>query len=255
MSRSLFNFLWPRRPTGRSFRLPEGLRVYAVGDVHGRLDCLSRIEQAIGRHREAFPEGEALVIFLGDYIDRGGESRGVIDALLGGRFAGMPARFLMGNHEDAMLHFLDDPAVGPIWFAYGGMATLVSYGVRPEGAPGIDRMNQLRLGLLTQLPVEHRRFLESLELWIQLGDYLFVHAGIRPGRPLAAQQREDLLMIREPFLSTSEVMPWRVVHGHTVVEEPLFAPNRIAVDTGAYATGVLSCVVIEADRAERLVDE
>ena len=253
MSRNLLPPMLRRRRSPAAYHLPAGTRVYAIGDVHGRVDRLIAVEAAIRAHaEEAPPTGAALVVFIGDYIDRGPDSKAVIEKLLQRSFADLPARFLLGNHEDAMLRFLDDPAVGQAWLAYGGMATLASYEVRPEGAEDLDRMERLRLGLAAALPEAHRAFLDQLELSIQLGDYLFVHAGVRPSRALDKQLRDDLLTIREPFLSSRKRLPWRVVHGHTIVEQVGISASRIAIDTGAYATGQLTCVVIEGARADVL---
>jgi serine/threonine protein phosphatase 1 len=251
MSRLPFAFFRRRNIKEQPRALPPGLRIYAIGDVHGRLDCLLMMDAAIRRDWARRTTENALVIFLGDYIDRGSDSRDVINILKQRGFAGLPARFLMGNHEDAMLSFLEDARIGPAWTSFGGFATLASYGVKPIGGGDQNRMEQLRNGLIQNLPDSHLDFLRSLELWIELGDYLFVHAGIRPGRALADQRREDLLTIREPFFAASS-LPWRVVHGHTVIDKPVLLPHRISIDTGAYASGVLTCAVIEGDRAEIL---
>lgn len=230
----------------RVYALPDGVRVYAVGDVHGRYDRLRGMEDAIAAHlAESPPPADCGVIFLGDYIDRGPDSRGVVEHLLQRQFAGLATRCLIGNHEAAMLEFLEDPAIGPAWLTYGGLATLASYGVSMPAGPVEDRMEYLRQGLLAKVPASHVAFLRDLELWAQIGDYLFVHAGVRPGRTLHKQSRTDLLEIREPFLSHRRALPWRVVHGHTVSEAPEIKPHRVGVDTGAYASGRLSCAVIE----------
>lgn len=191
------------------------------------------------------------MIFLGDYIDRGPDSRGVVNVLIRRNFAGLAARFLLGNHEDAMLKFLNDASTGDPWFAYGGLATLASYGVRPLGGIRSDRLTRLRDGLLAVLPPPHISFIHSLELSIEIGGFLFVHAGVRPGRELVAQRREDLLTIREPFLASSN-LTWRVVHGHTIFNDAAIGPHRISLDTGAYATGRLSCAVIEGESVDLL---
>ena len=253
MSRDLLKRLFGRAPEVSAPSLPAGLRVYAIGDVHGRHDRLCAVEAAIRADVAAGPPpGEALVIFIGDYIDRGPDSRAVIEALLDRRFAGLPTRCLMGNHEDAMLQFLESAAIGPAWFDYGGMATLASYGVKPAGPESDDRIERLRHGLVAALPDAHRRFLQDLEVSIELGDYIFVHAGIRPSRALDQQQRNDLLTIREPFLSHARPFGRRVVHGHTVTDRPVFRQNRIGIDTGAYATGNLTCLRIEGEDARIL---
>ena len=247
MLNAIMQQFW-RRPgqPQRPHALPDGVRVYAIGDVHGRYDKLREMEDAIAAHlAAASPPVDCGVIFLGDYIDRGPDSRAVVEYLLSREFAGLATRCLIGNHEAAMLEFLEDPAIGPAWLTYGGLATLASYGVSMPAGPVEDRMEYLRQGLLAKVPASHVAFLRDLELWAQIGDYLFVHAGVRPGRTLDRQSRTDLLEIREPFLSHRRALPWRVVHGHTVSEAPEIKPHRIGVDTGAYASGRLSCAVIE----------
>lgn len=232
-----------RRPPASTHRLPEGLRVYAVGDVHGRDDCLADMERRIGDDLARWPcAGDAAVIFLGDYVDRGPASAAVLERLAPRRFAGLPARLLLGNHEAAMLQFLADPIGGEEWLDWGGRETLASYGVGPEGAP-----RALAVALAEAMPTAHLAVLRELELSIELGGFLFVHAGLRPGVPLERQRRLDLLMIREPFLSSTRVGPHRVVHGHTIAPAVELLPHRIGVDTGAFATGVLSAVAIEGE--------
>lgn len=247
MLRAILQQFWRRPgPMPQAPSLPDGVRVYAVGDIHGRLDKLVAMERAIAAHQgETPPPADCGVIFLGDYIDRGPESRTVIEHLLKRDFAGLPRRCLLGNHEAAMLEFLEDPAIGPAWLAYGGMATLASYGVSMPAGPVEDRMEHLRQDLRAKVPAPHVDFLRDLELWAAIGDYLFVHAGVRPGRRLEQQSRTDLLEIREPFLSHRRPLPWRVVHGHTVSEAPEIRAHRIGIDTGAYAGGPLSCAVLE----------
>ena len=234
-------------------RLPDGERVYAVGDVHGHLGCLDRIEaKIVADISDRPPIGCATVIFLGDYIDRGDDSRGVIERLTSRRFAGLPARFLIGNHEDAMLHFLASPRDSADWLSFGGAATLASYGIRVGGSPAAGHMSSLAEQLGKALPESHLQFLRDLELFILIGDFLFVHAGIRPNVALQRQTRRDMLTIREPFLSHHDVMPWRVVHGHTIVDVPTIARNKISLDTGAYATGSLTCAAIEGNEVRIL---
>lgn len=233
-------------PLDHANSLPPGMRIYAIGDVHGRLDCLSRIEDSIARHEAMLGDGQdAHVIFLGDYIDRGPSSRGVIEALVPRTFAGLSARHLLGNHEDAMLHFLASPRDGSDWLHFGGTATLASYGVGTAASITPAQLPAVAKRLQERLPEAHIAFLRELELTILLGGFLFVHAGIRPGIALAKQTRRDLLNIRDPFLGADRPLPWRVVHGHTIVEAAEITPTRISLDTGAYATGRLSCAVIE----------
>jgi serine/threonine protein phosphatase 1 len=250
----LRDFFAPGAPAaGSPPEAPAGLCVYAVGDVHGQRRELERLMALIGADagRVGAESGlEPLVVFLGDYVDRGPDSRGVLDMLcdMEARFgagAGMACRFLAGNHEAAMLDFLRDPAAGAEWLNYGGAETLASYGVRASvGTTDPARCRALRDALEERLPDEHRRFLDGLEPLVVLGDYAFVHAGIRPGQPLDRQRPQDLLWIREPFLSWNKRHEKVIVHGHTVVDEPEFLHNRIGVDTGAYATGILTALVL-----------
>lgn len=236
----------------RHYSFPQGVRIYAVGDVHGCLEPLKRLEEMI--MQSAHDCGlNAGVIFLGDYVDRGPNVAGVLDHLSRGNFAGLPTRFLMGNHEDIFLGAMADPALIRDWLRWGGMATLASYRVTlPQGADPRERDQILADAMAAALPPHHRDFLDRLEISIRLGDYLFVHAGIRPGRPLDRQSRHDMLSIREPFLSSSKPLPCRVVHGHSVSFEVQSTPTRIGIDTGAYATGRLSAILIEDNRTEIL---
>lgn len=230
------------------FRLPQDIRVYAIGDVHGCLQLLKRLEEKIMLSARDCGVN-ASVIFLGDYIDRGPDSAGVIEYLSRGNFAGLPTRFLLGNHEDILLESLENPPLVREWLRWGGLATLASYGVRMPGmADAAERDQIIAESMRHALPPHHLDFFHRLEVNIQLGDYMFVHAGLRPGRPLARQSRHDMLSIREPFLSTSKALPCFVVHGHSVAFEAQIMPHRIGIDTGAYATGRLSAVMLEADR-------
>lgn len=244
--RSLF-----RRETPQ-FSLPEDVRIYAIGDVHGCLDLLKRLEDRI--EQSARDHGlNAGVIFLGDYIDRGPDSKGVIEHLSRGSFAGLPAGFLLGNHEDILLEAMAQPALVRDWLRWGGMATLASYGVAlPANLDPVERDHEIAQSMRAAMPAHHRDFLSNLELQFRVGDYLFVHAGIRPGRTLAKQSRHDMLTIREPFLSSGKALPVRVVHGHSVGFEAQILPCRIGIDTGAYATGRLSAVLLERDQYEIL---
>ncbi|WP_247870601.1 metallophosphoesterase family protein [Azospirillum sp. TSO5] len=233
-------------------RVPDGLRVYAVGDVHGELRLLNDMLGSITADAQQARESglEPVVVFLGDYIDRGADSQGVLERLCGGALPrGISWRFLMGNHEAVLLDFLRDPAGAADWLNYGGVETLASYGIRASaGIRERRRCLEVRDRFADVFPEHHRQFLEGLETSVTFGDYLFVHAGIRPGRPLDRQQASDLLWIREPFLSDSRFHGKIIVHGHTMTDEPDLLSNRIGVDTGAYVTGVLSALVLEGDR-------
>ncbi len=224
--------------------LPEGLRVYAIGDVHGCADRLRALHREIAADLAARPVAEAEVVHIGDYIDRGPDSAGVIETLLqpfpaaGGR-PGPRVVTLMGNHEDMMLTSLTDPEAAPHWLSNGGDIALESWGV-PLRARARD--------WAAALPPRHLAFLRGLPLLHAAGGYLFVHAGLRPNTPLGRQSRLDMLWIREPFLSSDGALPAVVVHGHTPAGEPVIRHNRIGIDTGAFRDGPLTCAVLEADR-------
>ncbi|WP_431860977.1 metallophosphoesterase family protein [Azospirillum sp.] len=222
-----------------------------MGDIHGQRRALEELLDRIGEDavhaRAAGLTTE--IVFLGDYIDRGDESCPVLERLCGTVLDGVSCRFLMGNHEAVLLDFLNQPAAAADWLDYGGVETLASYGVRASlGIRERARCEAVRDRFLENLPDHHRGFLDSLETMVVAGDYVFVHAGIRPGRRLDRQRASDLLWIREPFLSDRRPHEKVVVHGHTMVAEPEMRGNRIGIDTGAYATGVLTALVLEEDR-------
>jgi serine/threonine protein phosphatase 1 len=221
--------------------------VYAVGDVHGRLDLLLQLERLIAEDL-AGRGGRPVVCYLGDYIDRGPSSAEVIEHLR--RLpADAPRRvFLKGNHEDMMLHFLEDPAVhGPKWFKWGARELVLSYGVEPPDDPATADWAALRDALAASLPPSHLQFLRSLRLGFAWRGWLFVHAGLHPDNPAEAQVERDLMWIREPFLSSARDFGLRIVHGHTVVDEVVVAANRIGLDTGAYRSDRLTALIAEAD--------
>lgn len=225
----------------------EGQRIYAVGDIHGCRDLLTDMLARIRADLAARPHPRPLVVFLGDYVDRGPDSRGVIETLIAFRSGDIPAQFLLGNHDRYVLAYLEDPDWYDLryhWLAdnLGGAQTLASYGIVGADA---SRPAATRDAFAAALPAAHRAFLASAALSVRRGGYVFAHAGIRPGVPLAAQDPEDLVWIREPFLTSTADFGFKVVHGHTIAKSVEHHPNRIAVDTGAFRTGVLSCVVLE----------
>lgn len=228
-------------------RVPPGERIYAVGDIHGRDDLLAAVHGAIAEDMAAQPAARSVVVYLGDYVDRGPESFEVLDRLIHGRLPGVRSVHLKGNHEQMMLDFLSG-VPETAWLMNGGDATLASYGVPPPHpwveAPELARVRAL---LRAAVPEIHLQFLRALELSFRSGDYLFVHAGIRPGRPPEDQEARDLLWIRGPFLSSSQDFGVRVVHGHSISPEPEIRPNRIGIDTGAFHSGRLTCLVLEAE--------
>lgn len=227
--------------------MPPDTRVYAIGDVHGRADLLAELHKRILQDAKAAPEGRRVLVYLGDYIDRGPDSAGVVEKLLETRLPDFEQVFLMGNHEEFLLQFLNDPADGDVWLANGGDSTLTSYGIEPGDGGFSANLEAVCEQLRQKMPAAHLDFYEHLDVAHQEGDYLFVHAGIRPGVPLENQSEDDLLWIREPFLDASEEHEVVVVHGHTPVEEAQVHDNRIAVDTGAVWSDRLTAVVLHDD--------
>jgi serine/threonine protein phosphatase 1 len=228
---------------------PEGTRLYAIGDIHGRDDLLGALHALIATDLRDNPPQKAEIIYLGDYIDRGADSQKVIDRLIHFKetFPAVKPIFLKGNHEDAMLNFLLDYAIGREWLMYGGQATLYSYGVPLYDFQGATPtvLQSLQEQLRGLLPASHLEFLQRLPLHYESGDYFFAHAGVNPLLRLEEQHHADLLWIRDDFLRSSKNFGKIVVHGHTISRTPEFKHNRIGVDTGAYATGTLTAVVLE----------
>ena len=234
----------------------EGRLAYAVGDIHGRLDAFDALLQVIAQDTLASsPTQRPLLILLGDYVDRGPASAQVIDRILGLQTEpAFEVRALKGNHEEALLQFRDEPGFGQTWVEHGGSATLASYGVQPPATrTDPDAWETARRAFREALPASHKAFYEGLEIMIVLGDYAFVHAGVRPGVPLDRQVERDLLWIRAEFLQSTAKFEKIIVHGHTPMEEPqIIAGRRIGVDTGAYATGLLTAVRLD-DNGSRIL--
>lgn len=222
--------------------LEEGTLVYAIGDVHGRADLLNDLLDQIDSDAEGF-EGQIHIVFLGDYIDRGLQSRQVIEILLSDRLSAYQTHFLKGNHEDALLSFLGDPEFGPKWAAYGGRETLVSYGVKPPRSMTLNaEWHQAHDNFLKSFPNNHQQFFRALPTRVKIGGYGFVHAGMKPGRSFDEQSDYDLMWIRDEFLRDEAGFDVKVVHGHTPTDAPYNDNRRINVDTGAYFTGRLTAV-------------
>lgn len=235
-------------------RLPKvdpGMRVYSVGDIHGRADLLQELHRMIVADAAAF-EGHRTIVYLGDYIDRGLHSREVVDELLLEPLPDFETVYLKGNHEQTLLDFLEQPGIAGGWLSWGGRETLSSYGV--ELPPNFTRghLETVREAFQERLPEHHLEFYRNTQLMHAAGDYLFVHAGIRPGKPVQEQTNEDLMWIREDFTESRAQHDYVVVHGHTIAEDVEFRPNRIGIDTGAYATGVLTCLVLEGEEQRLL---
>jgi len=228
-------------------KVPDGVRIYAIGDVHGRVDLLNRLLTRIDAHLVNNPIHRPIHVLLGDYIDRGPASRAVLDLLIE-RSRSHTTVFLKGNHETFILDFLKEPRVLNAWRTLGGLETLVSYGLRPSVKPSATEEVDLAAELERALPQSHRQFLSELKTSFVCGDYFFVHAGVRPGIALAQQREEDLLWIRGEFLDYEKRFEKIIVHGHTPVVQPEIHSNRINIDTGAYATGILTCLMLEADK-------
>ncbi len=230
--------------------IPGGLRVYAVGDIHGRDDLLDILARGVEADLAIAPP-RVVTIFLGDYIDRGLGSAQVLERLRRGDF---PTELiaLRGNHEQALLDAFNDPKAFAFWRKFGGLETLASYGVDIAELRLGRGVESVREAMREKIPASHVAFLESLPLSHEIGDFFFCHAGVKPGRPLARQVGADLMWIRDEFLRSGKFHGKVIVHGHTPIEEPQFLPNRINLDTGAYQTGRLTCLVLEG-RERRLL--
>ncbi len=220
-------------------RMPRGRRAYVIGDIHGCRDSLAALHRMIGEDMAARPPASAVVVHLGDYIDQGPDSAGVVAMLVRGPGLGVPTVNLMGDHERMLLEALDgDRAAATDWLWAGGKAALASWGLDPD-LP--------RDAWPDALPPDHVAWLRALKPTYREGGYLFVHAGIRPGIAIQDQTRDDLLTIRQPFLSTEQDFGVVVVHGHSAVPSVSIAQNRIGIDTGAGMGGKLTCAILEDD--------
>ncbi len=240
----MLNFLQRKKPP-LIRAAPDGVSVYAIGDVHGRLDVMDTLLAAIRLDTPA--ERRPILVMLGDYVDRGPASRGVLQRLTElEEDPGLETRFIRGNHEDTLLRFLEEPTLGPTWCGFGGAETLQSYGVvaplMNDDAPAWEAARQ---SFAAALPPAHLRLLQALEPSVEYGDYFFTHAGVRPGAELVDQDPYDLMWIREEFLRGSATFSKTIVHGHTPEEDAFVSDRRIGVDTGAYATGKLTAIVLE----------
>jgi serine/threonine protein phosphatase 1 len=228
-----------------------GMRLYVIGDIHGRADLLDQIVEKIRDDVATHREIDCITVTLGDYVDRGPNSRGVIDRLSRNPF---PTRYigLKGNHEALLEAFLQDPSGADYWRKLGGLETMQSYGV-PIGELMVGRgYDQAAKALKAAIPPEHVRFLSSLEPFVMIGKYFLCHAGVRPHVPLPRQSIDDLLWIREEFLDSDVMFEKMIIHGHTPHEWPEVRPNRINIDTGAFASGRLTCLVLE-EQQERFL--
>jgi serine/threonine protein phosphatase 1 len=234
-----------RETTPRRWAAPIGQRIYAIGDIHGRRDLLDSLLEKIERDDCDRPRSDTKLIFLGDLVDRGADSKGVVERLMALRDASPDVRFLMGNHEELLiLAYEGDRRATGLFNRVGGRETLLSYGISAEAYDEAD-LEQLSLLIADHIPASHIDFLRSFEDWIQAGDYLFVHAGIRPGYSIEEQEPSDIRWIRKEFTQNTDDHGVMVVHGHSIVEEIDVQANRIGIDTGAYATDRLTAIGIE----------
>lgn len=226
--------------------IPENVVVYAIGDIHGRADLLERKLARI-KADPVTPHQKKTVVYLGDLVDRGLKSREVIDLILAHEAQDLDQVWLMGNHEEFMVRFLAEPENSMEWLTYGGAETLLSYNIS-VAAGAFNAKKAIKAAEDLQAAMQdagHDRFFARFQDSFELGDYLFVHAGIDPEKPIAGQGPEILRWIREPFLSFSGTLPKVVVHGHTVTDEPTVRNHRIGLDTGAYYSGQLTCLRLE----------
>lgn len=260
-SRQLADVGTPRKPAGaleRIFgkrnrvslemaRVPDGVRVYVIGDIHGCVGLLQTLHaQMLVDARKSAQGYRNIVVYLGDYVDRGLHSCEVLDLLIGSPLPGFDPVFLRGNHDQQFLDFFDDPRSGAAWFKYGGDATVYSYGVRiAETVPPSERFDYIREQLLATVPRRHFEFLAGTQLYCEIGDYAFAHAGVRPERPLDRQVPEDLMWIRNEFLDYDRPLDKVIVHGHSVSDLPQLREHRIGIDTGACYGNALSCLILE----------
>jgi serine/threonine protein phosphatase 1 len=222
-----------------------GYRAYVVGDVHGRLDLLEQLLARIHSELQRRPAAKTLLVFVGDLIDRGPSSAHVLERLRTYRREGVQPIFILGNHEEVLLRILrGESKLIAKWRWFGGSECLQSYGVEPEQLAHLSEDEALA-AIRHAIPKNHVQFLESFVDSCRFGDYLFVHAGIRPGIELDQQSQADLRWIREPFLLDESDHGFVVVHGHTISPEVQDRPNRIGIDTGAYRTGLLSALAVE----------
>jgi serine/threonine protein phosphatase 1 len=222
------------------------MRIYAISDIHGCADLLQQMFAVIDRDLVNIGHRRAIHVFLGDYIDRGPDSNRTIELLIE-RGLKHESVFLKGNHESFLLDVLNDPGQLQSWRQFGGLQTLTSYGLKPSLNPDAAEQDELVQQLAQAIPRRQLNFLQGLRPRFVCGDFFFVHAGVKPGVPLAKQREQDLLWIREEFLESEQNFGKYIVHGHTPVQQPDIRMNRANIDTGAYATGNLTLLTIQDD--------
>lgn len=218
-----------------------------MGDIHGRLDLLNQMLARIEEDAEKHKNKKKVVVFLGDYIDRGLDSCGVLDRLIKGLPSHLSPVYIRGNHDDMFLQFMrGNIEVAPAWLSLGGAAALASYGINSlSGVGGKGKLETLFKDVKAKVAPSHIDFLKKTILSATYGHYYFVHAGIRPSVPLDKQNPQDQMTIRGDFLFSDEHFGRVIVHGHTIRPEPEIKRNRIGIDTGAFATGKLTCLILD----------
>jgi serine/threonine protein phosphatase 1 len=252
MARAMLDRLFKKAAVQRPLdtaRVPDGSRIYAIGDIHGRNDLLQSLLAQIEADDAARGAADTHIIFLGDLMDRGPDSAGVVETAIALRNGGRNVRFLMGNHEEVFVQACrnNDNKVTRFFLRIGGEATVLSYPITRAEYISLD-MEQLSERLMTLVPQEHLDFIEGFEDQIVIGDYVFVHAGIRPGVPLSEQKPKDLRWIREEFVDQRGDLEKVVVYGHTIYDKVEERGSRIGIDTGAYASDKLTALVLEGGK-------
>lgn len=237
----------------RDFSVPEGVRVYAVGDIHGRVKLTAKMLDTIAADAAQHPDKQIIEVFLGDYIDRGMHSREVVELLCAPPAPRHARICLMGNHEVTLLRFLNEPTSLREWGSYGGYATLTSYGLGIPASMTPAALGAVRDQFAKNLPPTHRAFYENLKLSHVVGDYLFVHAGILPKVKLENQSRESLLWIRDAFLKHPNYFDYYVVHGHTPIAAPELLHHRANLDVSAAPTSSLCCLVVDGSTRKTIL--
>jgi serine/threonine protein phosphatase 1 len=235
-----------RAPPLRKPQVPDRSRIYVVGDVHGRIDLFDNLINQIALDLRRADCDKSLTVFLGDYVDRGPNSAAVLGRLTRGDLP-TPIVTLRGNHEQMLLNFLEDEATLDTWRHNGGLETLHSYKIDVTSLLRGQGYKLAQQELFARMPEEDQKCFQAMKTHATVGDYFFCHAGVRPGVPLDRQNDHDLLWIRDEFLSSNADFGKIIVHGHTPVPEPEIHPNRINIDTGAFATNRLTCLILQGD--------